>query len=164
MIGKFPPFRQILLGFWVFFNLILNLWAFRALLENFADFRIEMPVLTLIFIRVISPLPLLFLAPWAIFAAWGTARNERLALWLALSFCGLCALLFVAGVWPLTILANALTGGAPVELFPLIQEFLAAFNEPFIWGFWSNLALTFALIFKIRKRAATLKTHDFDDR
>lgn len=110
------------------------------------------------------------LAPWALFAAWGTAKTDRLALWLALIFCGVCDLLFAAAILYLGALVLRLGGAGSVSaifalsLWQIVMSTYLIFGAPVFIGFLSNLMLTFALIFKIRKRAATLDSNDFDDR
>ena len=159
MLRKFPlSLRKIVLAGWVLANLVLNVWAFHSVMEIFADFKIEMPGITMFSMEATSRLPLLILAamvPWVILAAWGTARGEKFALWLALIFCALCDVLCIGAVLLLMALVNEfsslMVGKAP-SLLRLISDTFKIVGTPILLGLWSNQALAIALIWTLRKR------------
>lgn len=107
------------LGFLLFCNWIAAAVGFRLGMELFADFKIEMPILTLFSLWVTATI---WLWPVTSFVAWSSVLlglRTRIGWWLGLAVCLLCDVMGLGFVLPIVALINGLQGADDVAALPV---------------------------------------------
>lgn len=107
------------LGFLLFCNWVLAVVGFRLGMEMFADFKIQMPTLTL-WTSVVTG-TLLFWPVTALVALSNVllALRIRIGWWLGFAVCLLCDLTVFSYVLPMIALVNGLGGADEVAFLPV---------------------------------------------
>ena len=88
-------------------------------MELFADFKIEMPVLTLLVVAITRNIFVLPITSFVALCCVLLALRFRVGWWLGLGVCLLCDLIFAAQVLPMLALINGLGGAVPLLFVPM---------------------------------------------
>lgn len=108
------------LGFLLFCNWIVAVVGFRLGMELFADFKIEMPSVTLLGILVTGTILLWPATSFVALSSLLLALRTHIGWWLGLMVCLLCDFLALSYVMPIVTLINGLSGSDDVASVPAV--------------------------------------------